>query len=97
MTAKCPYCGTELAHNPLLPQMSERRLKVYRAVAAGGHDGISKGDLATAIFGNDPPPQSIHIMLRVLVHGINRILRDFNGQKIVSNRRGGYYLISVLE
>lgn len=88
----CPYCKGPLPKSLDIPQMSQRQLRIYRAVCAAGRDGISPKDLIAAMYDGQAPMPSAYGMLRVQIHYINRIIAG-QQQRISAEVRGSYQLI----
>jgi hypothetical protein len=76
-----------------VPQLNERRRRIYAAVAKAGPSGVSRHDLISEIYGEKEPPQSARTILRVQIHEANKSLREFN-QRIKSIGRA--YVLTEL-
>lgn len=92
MKPKCPYCGKFMDKDIVLPPMSARTLRVYRAVAAAGDNGIMAKDLLVRMYDDEEwPTPGGPTVLRVQICELNKILADYN-QRIVGRRTAGYRL-----
>ena len=97
MKVLCPYCKAPMEGEAALPRLSGRNLRVYRALVAGGPEGVDTDDLLVSMYDDDEfPTPGGPTVLRVQICDINKKIAPMN-QRIVNWHRKRYRLTSVQE
>ena len=94
MTRRCPYCGGELNGELALPPMSIRQKVIYDAVVNSGGSYVTTEAIKEKVYGETEPPKGADIVMRVQIHGLNRILAPLN-MRVRGYRGRGYKLVSA--
>lgn len=91
----CPYCKRPMTGDMAMPPMRPRWQRIYKATLEAGPSGIHPEDLLVRMYGdNEWPTPGGPTVLRVCIHGINRMIASY-GQRIVGSPRKNYRLTST--
>ena len=97
MKAICPYCKAPLTGEAALPRLTARHLRIYKALVAGGPEGVDTDELLVQMYDDDEfPTPGGPTVLRVQIHYINKKIAS-TGQRIMNWHRKKYRLVAIEE